>query len=235
MLTSSGLKSDSNRFAAAGFSAYLVKPARATHVMGALAALWGGMTNGTPLTEMITRHTLAEATAITQKPESEWDALPSARILVAEDNLVNQKLARRLLEKAGCRVDVVSNGIDAVEMWDKLPYDAVFMDCQMPQLDGFDATAEIRRRERSSGRSRRTPIVALTANTMQGDQEKCLDAGMDDFIAKPIQVLMLRRALERWVRPQCQDRESLPQPSSISNATPIVSNNEVDAWPALSR
>jgi CheY-like chemotaxis protein len=232
MLTSSGLKSDLNRFAAAGFSAYLVKPARSSHLMGALAALWGAVMNQTPLTDMITRHTLAEAAAIIQKPESDWEALPSCRILVAEDNLVNQKLARRLLEKAGCRVDVVSNGIEAVEMWDKFPYEAVFMDCQMPAMDGFDATTEIRRRERSSGHARRTPIVALTANTMQGDQEKCLDAGMDDFIAKPIQVLMLRRALERWVRPKFENR---PDPSSISNVTAILSDDEVDMLPASSR
>jgi two-component system sensor histidine kinase/response regulator len=77
--------------------------------------------------------------------------------------------------------------------------------------------------------------VALTANTMQGDREKCLNAGMDDFIAKPIEVIMLRRALERWVRPKFQDGESRPEPSSISNATPVVSKNDVGALPVLSR
>jgi CheY-like chemotaxis protein len=216
MLTSSGQKSDRVRFEAAGFSAYLVKPVRPAHLMGTLAALWAAVTRGTPLTEMITRHSLDEATAMIQKPDSDWEALPYSRVLLAEDNLVNQKLARRLLEKAGCRVDVASNGFEAVEMWEKFPYAAVFMDCHMPEMDGFAATAEIRRRERSSGNYRRTPILALTANTMQGDEEKCLDAGMDDFIAKPILLPLLRRALERWVRPKSPDRESLAEPSSIS-------------------
>jgi signal transduction histidine kinase/DNA-binding response OmpR family regulator len=227
MLTSSGQKSDRARFAAAGFSAYLVKPARSAHLMGALSALWGAVMDGTRLTEMITRHNLAEpTTAISQRLESEWEVLPSSRILVAEDNLVNQKLARRLLEKAGCRVDMASNGIEAVEMWEKFPYDAVFMDCHMPEMNGLDATAEIRRRERSSGSTRRIPIVALTANTMEGDQEKCLDAGMDDFIPKPIPVPLLRRALDRWVRTKLQDGESFAEPSSIANG-------EVHALPAL--
>jgi signal transduction histidine kinase/CheY-like chemotaxis protein len=209
ILTSSGQKSDRARFEAAGFGAYLVKPARSADLMGALAALWGAMMDGTPSTEIITRHSVAEAIAIDQKPESEWEPLPFSRILLAEDNLVNQKLARRLLEKAGCRVDVASNGIQAVEMWDQFPYDAIFMDCHLPEMDGFEATAEIRRRERSSGNVRRVPIVALTAQTMEGDQEKCRNEGMDDFIAKPILVPMLRRALERWVRPNSQDRENV--------------------------
>jgi two-component system sensor histidine kinase/response regulator len=227
MLTSSGQKSDRARFAAAGFSAYLVKPARSAHLMGALSALWGAVTDGTRLTEMITRHNLAEPKAIIQKPESDWEALPSSRILVAEDNLVNQKLAKRLLEKAGCRVDLAANGIEAIEMWEKFPYEAVFMDCHMPEMDGLEATAEIRRRERSSGQATRIPILALTANTMEGDREKCLDAGMDDFIPKPIPVPLLHRALDRWVRPK-------PREAS-STSTAVLSSNDAQASPVLSR
>jgi CheY-like chemotaxis protein len=196
MLTSSGQKSDATRFKRAGFGAYLVKPVRSKHLMGALAALWRAIEEGTPLSEMITRHNQLEVVAIEQKPGTDW---VSSRILVAEDNIVNQKLMRRLLEKAGCLVDVASNGVEAAEMCSKFPYDTVFMDCQMPEMDGFEATEEIRRRERGSGSARRTPIVALTANAMQSDQEKCLAAGMDDFIPKPIRVPMLYVALGRWV------------------------------------
>ncbi len=123
------------------------------------------------------------------------------RVLVAEDNATNQKLIVRLLEKCGCRVDVAADGKEAVEMWSRLPYDMVLMDCQMPDMDGYEATAEIRRREAEGTPKRRTPIVALTASTMQGDSEKCLASGMNDFISKPVQVENLLRAIQRWAPP----------------------------------
>ena len=115
-------------------------------------------------------------------------------VLVAEDNPVNQKVTVRMLEKLGCRVDVASTGLEAVDMWDANHYKVVLMDVHMPQMDGFEATGEIRRRE---GTSRRTRIIALTANAMRGDRERCLSAGMDDYIAKPVKVDALRDALER--------------------------------------
>jgi signal transduction histidine kinase/ActR/RegA family two-component response regulator len=118
----------------------------------------------------------------------------SARVLIVEDNAVNQMVTARLLEKLGCRVDVASNGREAVEMVGLLPYDAIFMDCQMPEMDGFEATQEIRRREGSGARH---PIIAMTANAMQGDRERCLAAGMDDYLSKPIRTADLTRALER--------------------------------------
>jgi CheY-like chemotaxis protein len=113
---------------------------------------------------------------------------------VAEDNLVNQKLVRSLLEKLGCEVDVVGNGREAVEAVAKSDYDAVLMDCQMPELDGFAATREIRSSERAGCR---IPIIALTANAMIGDRERCLEAGMDDYVSKPIGRGELEAALAR--------------------------------------
>jgi CheY-like chemotaxis protein len=100
-----------------------------------------------------------------------------------------------MLEKLGCLVHVAINGKQAVEMVAALPYDLVFMDCQMPEMDGYEATAQIRQREQG----RHTPIVALTANVMQGDRDRCLDAGMDDYIGKPMRPAAVRHALERWV------------------------------------
>ena len=100
--------------------------------------------------------------------------------------MVNQKIAKRLLEKAGCQVDLASNGVEAVKMWEQFPYHVIFMDCQMPEMDGYEATAEIRRREQAKRLASHTPIVALTANNMAGDRERCLNAGMDDFIPMPI-------------------------------------------------
>jgi signal transduction histidine kinase/ActR/RegA family two-component response regulator len=115
-------------------------------------------------------------------------------VLVAEDNPVNQVLAVRLLEKCGYRAKIVGNGRDAVAAVERGSYAAVLMDCQMPELDGYEATREIRSREGDSGR---VPIIAMTANSMAGDREKCLDAGMDDYVSKPIDSDELRAALVR--------------------------------------
>jgi CheY-like chemotaxis protein len=116
-------------------------------------------------------------------------------VLLAEDNAVNQKVAVRMLERLGCHVDVAANGREAIEMLDKFPYDVVFMDCQMPEMDGYEATGEIRRRTVSQ---RRIPIVAMTANAMQGDRDRCLAAGMDDYVPKPIREPDLATVLQRW-------------------------------------
>jgi two-component system sensor histidine kinase/response regulator len=119
------------------------------------------------------------------------------RVLLAEDNVVNQKVAVHMLSKLGCRVDVAADGEEAVRMWSTLPYDVVFMDCQMPKLDGFEATRMIRQRE-ADKLLQSTPIIAMTANAMKGDKEACLAAGMDDYTSKPIHREELREVLSRW-------------------------------------
>jgi PAS domain S-box-containing protein len=120
-----------------------------------------------------------------------------ARVLIAEDNLTNQLLARRLLERLGCEVELVSDGRQAVTRWAEAAPELILMDCQMPEMDGLSATREIRRRERALGRPH-TPIVALTANAMAGDRESCLDAGMDDYLSKPLRPEQLRQTIDRW-------------------------------------
>jgi CheY-like chemotaxis protein len=119
-----------------------------------------------------------------------------ARVLVAEDNLVNQRLAVAIHKKLSCVVDLAVNGRQALELLDRTNYDIVFMDCQMPELDGYEATRELRRRE-SGGQH--VPIVAMTAHAMPGDREKCLESGMDDYLAKPIKLQEIEAALARWV------------------------------------
>ncbi|MEI8004420.1 MAG: response regulator, partial [Methanothrix sp.] len=120
------------------------------------------------------------------------------RILVAEDNPVNQKVAQALLRKMGLQADVVANGKEAVNALRIIPYDLVLMDCQMPEMDGFEATSLIRK-QGSKALNPGIPIIAMTALAIQGDREKCIRAGMNDFIAKPVQKRELAEMLARWL------------------------------------
>jgi signal transduction histidine kinase/CheY-like chemotaxis protein/HPt (histidine-containing phosphotransfer) domain-containing protein len=121
------------------------------------------------------------------------------RLLVAEDNPVNQKVAVRYLERLGFRVDVAANGLEALDACARLPYDLIFMDCQMPEMDGFESTAALRSREAETG-ARRIPIVALTAHAMAGERSRCLAAGMDDYLTKPLRLDELSRVIQHWIQ-----------------------------------
>jgi CheY-like chemotaxis protein len=129
------------------------------------------------------------------------------RVLLAEDNPINQKIALRILHQCGYRADAVADGREALDVLALRPYDAVLMDIQMPNMDGLEATAKVR--EMENGR-RHTPIIAMTANAMAGDRERCLEAGMDDYIAKPIRREDLRRALSVWIGNQVTRGEEAP-------------------------
>jgi two-component system sensor histidine kinase/response regulator len=133
------------------------------------------------------------------------------RVLVAEDNPVNQKVAVLMLGKLGIRPEVAANGREAVEMFEMTPYDMIFMDCQMPELDGYAACREIRSRE---GRGRRVIIVAMTADAMEGSRELCIEAGMDDYISKPVKRGEISAALRKWLAPRATQNEPSGLPAT---------------------
>jgi len=132
--------------------------------------------------------------AIQQPIDKGLGARSPLRILLAEDNLVNQRVAGRILEKMGYRADIAANGLEALEALKRQTYDVVFMDVHMPGMDGMEATRQICHRW---GPAERPRIIAMTASAMQGDRERCLEAGMDDYVSKPVRVEELRAALER--------------------------------------
>ena len=139
----------------------------------------------------------AQAPAIFERKAALFDQFEgnTLRVLVAEDNMVNQKVAVRMLERMGIRADLAGNGREAVDMTRLILYDLIFMDCQMPEMNGYEATIEIRRCE---GSERRTVIIAMTAEALEGSREHCLSSGMDDYIPKPVRIENLVEALKRW-------------------------------------
>jgi signal transduction histidine kinase/DNA-binding NarL/FixJ family response regulator/HPt (histidine-containing phosphotransfer) domain-containing protein len=164
------------------------------------------------------------------------DAARSIRILVVEDNHVNQQVACGLLKRLGYHADVAANGYEALEALRRIYYDAVLMDCQMPEMDGFQATAEIRRGETNS---RHTPIIAMTANAMTGDREKCLEAGMDDYVCKPVRIQDLQAALARALASKVIEvaaANAAPPSAEEPEATQacVVHHDSVD-WTTLAR
>jgi CheY-like chemotaxis protein len=169
-----------------GCDAQIAKPFRRDEVLTMLQRLRPGVP-----------HENQSAARLEEMPRAE--ALPSKklRLLVAEDNVVNQRIAVRVLERLGYVVDVVADGAQAVAACERERYAAVLMDCQMPDVDGFEATRRIR--SLADDRLRTLPIIAMTANALAGDRERCLAAGMDDYLTKPIDREALRVCLEGWL------------------------------------
>ncbi len=196
LLPSYGKRGHGQTAAEAGIAAYLQKPVRQSQLYDCLITLMAetdAVRDKEQSTHLITKHSLRNISPV---PDKTSGAAAKARILVAEDNAVNRKVALAQLESLGYAADVASNGWEALDALEKSRYDVVLMDCQMPEMDGFEATAEVRRREQ--GDSPRTVIVAMTANALEGDRRKCLAAGMDDYISKPVKIDALRQVLERW-------------------------------------
>jgi two-component system sensor histidine kinase/response regulator len=180
LITASAESRDASQLKANGVSTYLRKPVKQEHLFSALF--------GKSMTQL-------PAAA----PQPERPAAPlhsSRRVLVVDDNVVNQKVALRQLQKLGFAAEAVGNGIEALDALGRIAYDLVLMDCQMPEMDGYEAAAELRRREDDS---KRTPLIALTASASEADRRRCLAAGMDDFLAKPVRESDLAAMLHQWI------------------------------------
>ena len=190
LLSSSLLHNERARMEQLGLAASFQKPVRQTALLRALQKIWAPAGTVAPV-------------AGAALPRAFSAPLGRAgRILIVEDNVTNQTLARRMVEKLGHQGRVVANGreaLDALEAAGLEGYDLILMDCQMPEMDGYEATREIRQRETGTGRH--TPIVAMTANAVEGEREHCLAVGMDDYIAKPVKISVLVAVLERWMGP----------------------------------
>jgi len=305
LFSSIGRKGDAKRLEQAGFSAYLLKPVRQSDLFDALAAMTKYGQEAEPR-QLITRHSLTEAKAGEEKHRRQADLRLNARILLVEDNPVNQEVAAGMLREMGCNVDVVGNGLEAVRKVQEETYDLVFMDCQMPEMDGFAATKRIRRLEQKnagmleywnagienagkdaempksqlqvSGHSPqpsqhagipasqhpsmpasqhpsipasqhssipacqhpsmpasqhpRIPIIAMTAHAMQTDRQKCLDAGMDEYLAKPVKLSALRDMVTRFLGGESEESTSLSPEArdQVSAAHPDVTARAMDIF-----
>jgi CheY-like chemotaxis protein len=190
ILTSLGQSMTQDELKAAGIASYVVKPIKQSRLFDCLVNAMGRATF-----EHRPRPGAVDSDAGEAPPH-----LAKLRILIAEDNRVNQRVAVGQLKRFGCDADVAANGLEVLEALKQVPYDVIFMDCQMPEMDGYEAARAIRTSESDPGSCTwKVPIyiVAMTANAMQGDREKCFASGMDDYVSKPVRLLDLRAALER--------------------------------------
>ncbi len=201
-----------------GVSVYLTKPVRQSQLYDAMMNVLGvQVQRGAP--------------AVLPAPGKKGRALPDAPILLAEDNPTNQQVCKAMLKRLGCKADVVSNGREALEALSRTPYELVFMDCQMPEMDGYEATRQIRAREEAG--APRTVVVALTAHAMKGEREQCLATGMDDYLSKPFSLDQLDYVLHRWLCKSADDGKEDMQ--SNDAAGPVESDAMEDGVDAIDR
>ncbi len=190
MLTSRGLRGDGRRMRGIGFVGYLTKPVKRRYLLDCLLkvlCIMPGETGATEPQQMVTRHTIKA------------DADSSARLLIVEDNPVNQKVALLMIQKLGYRADIVGNGKEAVAALKERSYSIVFMDQQMPEMDGLEATRVIRSSPDVFDTG--VTIIAMTANALKGDRQICLDSGMDDYLSKPVTADKIKAMLDKWLPP----------------------------------
>lgn len=214
MLTSIGLGGDANRARKSGIEAYLTKPVRKFDLYASLLTVIGLDKQNEEL-QLVTRHSIAEDRRQL-----------NMSILLAEDNETNQEVVVFMLQTFGCDVDIATNGREAVDAVTEKSYDLVLMDCQMPQMDGYQATAAIREMEKKKGQHHHIPIIALTANALEGAREKCLAAGMEDYISKPFKIDEIWKMLEYWSHGKHLTRIKNQSIKKMKEATAVVEQSQ---------
>jgi PAS domain S-box-containing protein len=217
LFSSLGQRGDARKMEEIGFSGYLTKPARQDEIIDCLSAVLAGAAAARPVQPIVTRHAIREMRR------------SAIRILLAEDNIINQQVAVAILKKLGLRADTVANGVEALNALENLPYDLVLMDVQMPGMDGLEATRQIRD-HKSAVRNHHIPIIAMTANAMQGDREKCLEAGMNDYVSKPVSPLALAEALEKWLPDETAAATNHPPGKSESPVPAVAGEAEAPVF-----
>ncbi len=221
MLTSLGSRGDVKHYKEIGYEAYLTKPVRHQDLQGVLSQVLVDITGATPKeSPMATRYTAREKLYRFENRK--------ARILLAEDNVTNQQVALGILQKLGLRADAVANGEETITALEIIPYDLVLMDVQMPVMDGLKATRQIRNPD-SKVLDHDIPIIAMTARAMQGDRERCLEAGMCDFIPKPIDAMALIGVLDKWL-PQPKEEAGKTREERIEKSLPLEQTKGPSIW-----
>ena len=223
MLTSVGLRGDAGTAQKCGISAYLTKPVRQSDLKTTLVNVIGS------------GPTCEDSQLVTQYSIAEEMRRFDLHVLVAEDNSTNQEVAQGMLRKLGCRVDLVSNGREALNAFSRYAYDLVFMDCQMPVLDGYQATADIRRQEKNKGDIQHTPIIALTAHALEGDKQKCIAAGMDDYMSKPFRSEEMLAMIERWAGDRSAEKKKQMPPENDIKPEQAHDESEENAGVSIDR
>jgi signal transduction histidine kinase/AmiR/NasT family two-component response regulator/HPt (histidine-containing phosphotransfer) domain-containing protein len=214
MLTSLGEQMESEQLQQVGINACLSKPAKQSCLFDCINDALG------------TTHVSRKNKNGDENMNAPAKPAHQARILLAEDNAINQDVALGQLERLGYTADVVTNGREALEALHRVTYDIILMDCMMPEMDGYEATVKVRAEEKEKKKSARLHIIAMTANAMQGDREKCIAAGMDDYVSKPVQLADLRRALDKWKPSQNSNGQSAPARVEVASA-PVVESQTI--------
>ncbi len=194
LITGSDKKFDEDELFKNGFSAFVTKPFDTSDLFSILIEVWGNKITNTASKLITLTKTQEDSSILNERIRP--DSMYNCHILLVEDNSVNQQVAVQMLNSFGCRVDVAGNGLEAFNMVEMIPYDLIFMDCQMPEMDGLEASKEIRRIE---DKNRHTPIIAMTAKALKGDREACLNAGMDDYLSKPVKLGDIENILFKWI------------------------------------
>lgn len=204
------------------FGGAIERPIRPSNLVRGVAHLIQGLNDGVfwTATNTYTRNSTVDKHNRNDEPAP----LSGLQVLLAEDNPINAQIFVHVLERWGARVTVAGNGIEAIEIATSMPVDIIFMDCQMPELDGYEATQRLRQMMDDEVLAR-TPIIALTANAMKGDRERCLDAGMDDYLAKPAQPRDIAAMVRRWRREP--EQNVAPKPEPVTNALPAAAESRL--------